>query len=254
MGITLTSDWLSPLLVPLAALSFLTPQRRMAWRLATYVVFVFCTWWLLTHRIDRFWVPVLPVVALLAGIGATWSTARWWRITLLLLLGVGLLSNFVVLTAGVASDNRFLASYELLNEDPRRVNPWHAYLNEHAGEVSGVLLVGDAQPFDLRVPVIYNTVFDNNLFEQLAKGVTPQQMRDALAQRKVSHIYVDWGEVNRYRSPGNYGMTEFVEPAAFQRLVDAGVLARVPRLADNANELYRVLPASPERPADGSPR
>ncbi len=82
------------------ALGFLTPQRRTAWRLAAYLAFVFCTWWLFTHRIDRFWVPVLPVVALLAGIGATWSTARWWRITLLLLLGVGLLSNFVVITVG----------------------------------------------------------------------------------------------------------------------------------------------------------
>ena len=28
------------------------------------------TWWAFTHQIDRFWVPMIPVVCLLAGIGA----------------------------------------------------------------------------------------------------------------------------------------------------------------------------------------
>jgi hypothetical protein len=79
-------------------------------------------------------------------------------------------------------------------------------------------------------------------------------VREALVARKVSHVYVDWNEVNRYRSPGNYGMTDYVQPTVFRRLVDAGVLAREPRLPGGANELYRVLASSPERPADGISR
>ncbi len=74
--VTLTSPWLSPLLMPLAALALFGPRRRLAWWLAAYFVFVFLGWWFFTHRIERFWVPVLPIVALLAGMGATWTGAR----------------------------------------------------------------------------------------------------------------------------------------------------------------------------------
>ena len=136
--------------------------------------------------------------------------------------------------------------------DPRRVDPWHLYLNAHADEVTGVLLVGDAQPFDLEVPLAYNTVFDDSIFELLARDRTPDQLRDALADRDISHIYVNWREVARYRSPGNYGITRFLEPGIFDHLVDAGVLARVPPTEDDPNELYRVVPASPERADDGN--
>ena len=86
--VVLTSPWLSPLVVPLAALALLGARRRsrplaasqrLAWQLFAYAAFVIAVWWLLTHRIDRFWIPVLPVLALLAGAGACWSTDRWWR-------------------------------------------------------------------------------------------------------------------------------------------------------------------------------
>ena len=30
-------------------------------------------WWLLTHRLDRFWLPMLRPLAVLAGLGADWS-------------------------------------------------------------------------------------------------------------------------------------------------------------------------------------
>ena len=127
------------------------------------------------------------------------------------------------------------------------------YLNRHAGEVTGVLLVGDAQPFDLEVPVFYNTVFDSNVFEQLARGRTPEQIRQALAERHISHVYVDWSEVARYRSPGNYEMTKFIEPEVFARLVMAGVLAKLPTIDDSPNEMYRVLPAFPKRTTTEAP-
>ncbi len=33
---------------------------------------LFLTWWALTHRIDRFWVPMLPILATLAGVSLDW--------------------------------------------------------------------------------------------------------------------------------------------------------------------------------------
>ena len=41
--------------------------------LGGYAAYLFLTWWLLTHRIDRFWLPLLPCLAILAGLGADWS-------------------------------------------------------------------------------------------------------------------------------------------------------------------------------------
>ncbi|MEX2113469.1 MAG: hypothetical protein WD845_09800 [Pirellulales bacterium] len=253
-GIALTSPWLSPLLAPLAMLSFFGRRRRMACWLAAYFAFVFLGWWLFTHRIDRFWVPVLPVAALLAGMGATWTDARTWRVPCAVLLVCGLVSNFVLITSGTLGDHRYFADLNVLRVDPARVDPWHQYLNEHADEVTGVLMVGDAEPFDLEVPVRYNTVFDDNLFEAIARGRTPQQVRETLTQQKITHVYVSWSEIARYRSPGNYGFTKFVDPSVFAALEQAGVLAALPAIDGNPNALYRVVPASPNRADSGESR
>ena len=43
-----------------------------------YAGYLFLTWWLLTHRLDRFWLPLLPVLAVLAGLGADWVRHRAW--------------------------------------------------------------------------------------------------------------------------------------------------------------------------------
>jgi hypothetical protein len=233
--------------MPLAALGVLAARRRLAWWLAAYVGYVLVAWWLFTHRIDRFWIPVLPVAALVAGIGATWTAARGWRLPFVVFLVFGLVSNFVTITSPLSGDNRYLADLRVLRVDPYRVDPCHLYLNEHADEVSGVLLVGDAQPFDLEVPATYNTVFDDSIFEQTARGHTPEEVRRTLLDRGISHVYVNWNEVARYRSPGNYGITRFIAPDSFERLVRAGVLARLAALDGSRNELYRVLPSSPER-------
>ncbi len=239
------SDWQSPLLVPLAVLAFVKSRtRRFAVQLAAYWGFVFIAWWLFTHRLDRFWVPLLCIVSLLAGLGAVWSSHRWWRWTLATLLTVGLVYNFCVIAGGALGDNRYFADLEQLRVDPERVTPCHLFLNRHAADVTAVLLVGDAQPFDLEVPVVYNTVFDDSIFEQLARGRTPSQVREALAARNISHVLVDWSEIDRYRSPGNYGISDFLEPKVFRELVAAGVLEELPKInGSTRGQLFRLLPS-----------
>jgi 4-amino-4-deoxy-L-arabinose transferase-like glycosyltransferase len=234
--------WLSPLVVPLVGLAFFARrQRRLAVLLAVAVLLIFAAWWLLTHRIDRFLVPIWPLVALLAGLGATWSFAKPWKRSLAGFLLLGLVYNFVVVAGGVVADNRYLAPLEELRAESVALDPWHTYLNEHADEVRGVLLVGDAQPFDLEVPAQYNTVFDTSIFEDLARGKSPQQVRDALSERGISHVYVSWPEIDRYRSPGNYGITEFLQPRIFADLVSAGVLEPVKMLATSRAQMFRVI-------------
>ena len=107
---------------------------------------------------------------------------------------------------------------------PRRAG--HQYLNRTIRE-DRILLVGDAQPFDLQMPVLYNTCFDDSIFEQLVKDRTAAEVRAAFAERDIRYVYVDWSEVERYRR--TYGMTEFVQPEVFKRLVRRGRPGAGPR-------------------------
>ncbi len=247
-GFVLTSEWLSPLVWPLAALGATLGwrDRRLRWWLG-YVALFFALWWLLTHRIDRFWVPVLPIVALLAGGAASVVITTSWRRGLLALVGVGTLWSFVVITSGIGGgDNRYLESLERLKHDPSRLAPGHAWLNAHTPAGQRVLSVGDAQVFDLEVPVLYNTVFDPSVFESIVRD-DRGELRQAADLRErlrgVAFVYVNWGEIVRYRSPGNYGFSDFVQPAVFERLVAEGVLGpAVPEFAEVPVQIFPVRP------------
>jgi len=241
--VTVAGAWLSPLVVPLAFFAWQVPShRRLSLLLGGLLLYIVAAWWLLTHRIDRFLVPIWPLAAVLAGIGATWNCSHIWRRGLTALLAVGLVFNFVLIAGGPVADSRYLVPLDQARaESITLVDPWHAWLNEHANEVNRVLLVGDAQPFDLEIPATYNTVFDDSIFEQLARDKSPTEVQKALADRGISHIYVAWPEIERYRSPGNYGITDFLQPAIFDALVTAGVFARLPMLADDRGEMYRVI-------------
>ncbi|MBX9787316.1 MAG: hypothetical protein K2Y37_00240 [Pirellulales bacterium] len=245
-GFLLTSEWLSPLAWPLAALGAVLAWRDgcvKAW--LGYVTLFFALWWLLTHRIDRFWVPVLPVVCLLAGGAAMGATTTARRRTLVALVGIGTVWSFIAVTSGIGGgDNRYLESLELLKNDPARLAPWHAYLNERTPPGKQVLAVGDAQMFDLEVSVLYNTVFDPSVFEELVRDERGQlrpaaELRERL--RDVAFVYVNWGEIARYRSPGNYGFSDFVRPEVFARLVADGVLEpAVPEFANTSVQIFPV--------------
>ena len=55
------------------------PAHRLTSNLILYSAWLFLTWWGLTHRIDRFWLPMLPIVCALAGIGGAALVERLER-------------------------------------------------------------------------------------------------------------------------------------------------------------------------------
>ncbi|HEV3004707.1 MAG TPA: hypothetical protein VGX78_09605, partial [Pirellulales bacterium] len=206
------SEWISPILVPLAALAWLLPgRRRTTLALFAFFTYVIAAWWLCTHRIDRFWIPVLPVVALLAGLGATWSSRPAWRGVLVTTLVCGLTVNWLFVISGGPDfyTGYFRPLQPQLRYDTQRADFWHVYLNHAVPEGFGVLTVGDAQVFDLEMPVLYNTVFDDSVFEEIFMDhdkVRPTaDILAELKRRRISHVYVHWGEIKRYQQPGNYG-------------------------------------------------
>jgi hypothetical protein len=237
--VVLRSEWLSPALVPLAALALLARRdrrdRRLLAALLLYFGFVIAAWWVLALRIDRYWVPGLPLVALLAGAGACWNRTAAWRWLLLTYLIIAFVYNFLAAAGGPGGYNRYFVSLQRLRSAPERVDAWHRYLNRHAAG-GRVLLVGEAEVFDLEVPILYNTWLDDSIFERLvrdpaatvsdppAKQLLPAgRIRAALRQEGISHVYVHWADIARYRRTG-YGCMDFLQPAVFGRLVEQGVL------------------------------
>jgi hypothetical protein len=241
-GVVLGSEWLSPLMIPLAVLAFLVPgKRRLAAGLTLYFGFAIAAWWLFVLRADRHWIAALPLVALLAGAGATWSRQRLWRTTLLGLLLVTSIGNFLLATGIPAAGgyNRYFVPLERLRDDPLRLDAWQRYFNTRVTH-GRVLLEGEAQVFDLEPPILYNVWVDDSWFERLVKGHSPDEIRRLLREYDVSYLYVHWGEIRRYRNT-KYGRWDFVQPEIFDRLVADGILERLPDIPGHPGKGYRVV-------------
>lgn len=220
------SPWLNAVTWPLAALALaMMPRDRRVRLLWGYVLFVIAAWWLFTHRIDRFWLPMLPMASLLAGGGICALRSKPARAAAFTALAIALVWNFTAAATntGPGSSNRFLAPLAQLRVDAERVPPWKLWLNRHTPPDRRVICEGDAEVFDLEMPIWYHTAFDDSPLAAMIADKSAVERREALAD--TAYVYVDWNEINRYRSPGNYGYTEAVQPSLFEELVDQGVLA-----------------------------
>jgi hypothetical protein len=235
------SDWQSPLYVAFAPLALLRREsRRLVLALSGYAAYLFLTWWLLTHRLDRFWLPLLPCLAILAGLGADWSRGRAWGLLRGAILAVAILCNFIDCSTALTGLNEWTASLPFLRRDlPRRLNPPLAAMDRELPPEAKVLLVGQAAVFHVEHPILYNTVFNPETIELLAAGRTPEEFRDELRRRRITHIYVDWKEIHRHRDPAGYGFTEFVTRQRFEDWTRAGVLDR-PLAAGPEQQLFAV--------------
>jgi 4-amino-4-deoxy-L-arabinose transferase-like glycosyltransferase len=238
--VAMRNDWVNPLLFVLAPLALFSPatRRRSAW-IWLYIGWLVCSCWLFTHRIDRFWVPILPIAALGAGVGAAW----WWSSTTAVVRNFGMAGFAAIAVFNLATVTRTgLGGYNdyLRDLDEAAVfaaqhsAPELLYLHSRLPRGSKVLSVGDAAVFEARFPIVYNTVFDFSIFEEWLsahpRAAVDNVLRDAAAIHEklraegITHIYVSWREILRYRSPGNYGYTDFVTPERFIELQRLGVL------------------------------
>lgn len=235
------SDWQSPLYLAFAPLAFLRKStRRTALLVGGYAGYLFLTWWFLTHRLDRFWLPLLPCLAILAGLGADWTERTSWRIVSGAVLVFALLCNFVDCTTALTGLNEWTGDLARLRTDlPRRLNPPLAAIDRELPAGAKILLVGQAAAFHMNHDVLYNTVFNPETIELLAADKTPAEFRQALRDRGVTHVYVDWKEIRRHRDPAGYGFTDFVTPERFAEWIRAGVLSR-PLAVGQEQDLYSV--------------
>ena len=253
---TLTSQYLSPILIPLAAIGLFCRRRfEVNWSLAALVLYIFAAWWLLTHRVDRFLFPLLPLVAVLVGTGATMFTATIWRRVIAGLLIACCVLNFLFSSSRQISDNRILVAMSDLREDlpnPRdppepevfrytHINDTHRLINKIVKPGFRAMLVGEAQVFNLEVPIVYNTCFDDCVFEQAMTSCPPEERLQAFQGQRISHVFISWRELDRYRGPGNYGYSDYVTRDLIRReYVLTRVLREVPTGDPNISQLFEV--------------
>jgi hypothetical protein len=254
------SDWQSPLLFAFAPLALLVVfERRVAgtrWAgrkwlvcgLGAYFAWLFVTWWSCTHRIDRFWLPLIPVVALLAGLGLesvytlcdavgrrfAGNLGAWiCRCAAVAPVVIAVAFNLAFNTTWVAGYNQYLLDENVARQQVMTRSM--ALLNQRLPTGARVLLVGDAEVFDARFEYRYNTVFDQSLFQAWC-GADPTSLHDAaiplkpaaeirakLREEGITHVFVNWLELLRYRA--TYTYTDFVAPARFRALIELGILA-----------------------------
>lgn len=239
-----------PLLVPLALFAFLAAAGRDAFWAWGGVAVLLLLWFAVTHRIDRFWLPIGPLLCYAAGVGASTGRSQAWRSLLGGLLSItSLLVLTFVMSRFLTPENRILVAYsdlqrDVANEaDPLQwtLTPAHDFLNRQTPTGEAVLLVGDAQPFDLLPRTYYSTCFDECLFERwMQNAETAKAASEALRRRGVAFVLVDWSEIDRYR--GTYGFSDYVQRSVLERLQKQGVLRRV-EVPDSAAgvEVYRVI-------------
>ena len=186
------SEFTSLVIVPLAVIGLFAKRRsKLLLILGILVGFNVVAWWLLTHRIERFLVPILPIVALFAGVGADLYSHVVWRRTMLGILCTAFVFNLTFCTLPKPGDNRFLTSYDVLRRDEpsdgffsaERMHRTHKYLNKAVSDGYRVMCVGEAQVFDLEMPILYNTCFDDCVFETMMKGKSNAERAQATARQ-----------------------------------------------------------------------
>lgn len=239
VDVALGSVWQSPLMFGLAPLAFFCRKReKRFWIVVGAAATLLTVWYTLTHLIDRFWVPVLPVTAVLSGIAWVvvydyFHTEQHRNPLAQLLIGksitclfiVTLVYNFAFMTTDASGYNAYLIDYDVARE---QVKPDSLRIAENAMKPGDrVLFVGEAMVFDADYDYRYNTVFDHSLLEKwtsrkLGKNewelLSEQEINDKFRQEGITHILVNWNEVLRYRT--TYGYTDFLSPSRLQELND----------------------------------
>jgi len=288
----LWNDWQTPFALatlPLAALLFgklwlgksppetapRTESSRWVFGLLLLeTLWLFETWCLLSHRLDRFWVPMLPVLCWLAAIvldavighPAVRGDVPWLGRTAAVstLLGGVTLYHLAFIASGLCGNNAWLLDEKLAQKQFRNASVTVLEESSLPGKGGKVLFVGEAEVFEAHFDNVYNTVFDRSIFEdwfsagriETAPADTSaapdpakynlkpvEEIRRTLAQNGITHLAVNWSEILRYRP--TYTYTDFVHPDRFRELMELGLLRRLPG-AETFRE-FETLPPEQKR-------
>lgn len=227
-------------------------------------------WFFFTHRLTRFLLPIAPIVGLTIGIWLFELIRKYDLFT----KNVFVFSTFLcLLYSGLMIDifsQGRMAPLRALENDVNRFSRESIYFNAHpelfcdnandSEQVNSksrsskkLLLIGDAQAFTYHIPIVYSTCWNDSPFisfidgsvekneqNQITSIIFPKKIRKALADANIEYILVDYSELARFRSKGNYGYNNpEITEALFKLLQDADVITPITINEENEEKSNR---------------
>jgi hypothetical protein len=213
-----------PLLLLTMPLLLLVPRAEPAARRAGWLfVGSYAGWFCFTFRPWRFLFPAFGVGAVTAAF-AMEKLGRDAMVRITTRVSVGL-----VMAASLAS----LALNDLVDtSNPQRVPPQFSFvqydlgqftsdeflarvgngvleptlwMNEHLPADAKVLYVGEARAYYAKQLVVYSTAFDQNPLTAMSRAAkTPEELLAALQAQGITHVYVNYSELDRLRHGYDY--------------------------------------------------
>lgn len=205
-------------------------------------------WLFATHLLARFAVLVILPLALLAAAGA--AIDRTSRVGA---AARKLLVSLVVLSACVNLVWVGRLYYDHTRDRQGRPFGWfgadHLLAQQNAMNQftpptgSTVWMVGEARAFYVARPCIYHVVFSRNPLAEWARDDPSGEATLAwLRERGVTHVYINYSEIDRFGASGNYGWPASLDEAFFDSIRDAGArLIHAERDTRTGRMIYELL-------------
>jgi hypothetical protein len=213
-----------PLLLLTIPLVLLIPRvEPAAKRAGWFFVGSYAGWFCFTFRPWRFLFPAFGMGAIV-GAYAMERLGRDTKVRIAMRLGIGLV---------MASSLAALALNDLVDvADPSRTPPQMSFtqyalgqftrdefatqvgkgvlgpiiwMNENLPGNAKVLYVGEARVYDAKHSVVYGTAFDQNPLTAMSRAAkSPEELVAALRMQGVTHVYVNYSELNRLQHGYDY--------------------------------------------------
>ena len=200
----------SPFLLVFVPLCLILARQRASAIAAGFFLLCYTIWFFTTHRIDRFLMPALPALCLLAGMGADRAASE----SVIMRYAAGAcLAMAATLTA--ATEHISLGSLgvavglQTQQEWLARISRRTTYSTEAVKHMNGlasgarILLIGEAQVYYLEHPVVYAVVFNDNHIERLLSGGVRSAI-ERMRKNGITHVFVNWAELGRLRKSYAY--------------------------------------------------
>ena len=225
--------------------------RRGLFVLAFAALYVLL-WFAFTHRIERFLLPALAVMAAASGAGlfsiptGRLRTAAMWAALFMLALSLFFTAGFYG-----AKPDPSVPLFGQHDEFMAENHPaWPAWKKAAEALPPGTLvyLHGEAETFYLDFDFVGTTVFDRKPLEEIASADAPADVAARLAETGFTHIFVNWATFRRQQETYTFtfegeehaGYSALTEPAFFDGLEQAGIIEAV---FTSGPEVYPGKPA-----------
>ncbi|NLE28525.1 MAG: hypothetical protein GX629_02500 [Phycisphaerae bacterium] len=209
-------------------LIFFTRRQSMNdWLMLMIFVLQTLVWLFATHLQARFLIPWLIVLPFLVGRSA--DAFGWGKFH----PGILLITGVMLLAAGLNFHETYRRYYSQTHFRNQPILWFGRHIDFIKGNIPGMqylgivnenptartLLIGEARPFYIRGPVIYNTVFNRDPLAEAMKKKLPEA-KNYIAEIKPDFIYVDWLEILRLSR--TYGFPESIKPNLLRSLSSYG--------------------------------